>query len=68
MLEVALLLAFFALGLGAQWIPPAETLRERTWAAYFWTITPILVFYAFSTVGADRELGLALGAATAVLR
>jgi len=62
-LEIALLVASFALGLTTQRIRSAETLRERTWAAYFWTITPVLVFYAFSTVGADRELGLALGAA-----
>lgn len=63
MLEVALLLAFFALGLATQRISLAESLRERTWTAYFWTITPVLVFYAFSTVGVDRELALALGAA-----
>ena len=63
MLEIALLLASFALGLATQRIPLAETLRERTWTAYFWTITPALVFYAFSTVGVDRELALALGAA-----
>jgi len=64
-LEIALLVAFFALGLATQWIPVAETLRERTWTAYFWTITPALVFYAFSTVAVDRELALALGAAIA---
>lgn len=63
MLEIALLLGFFALGLATQRIPLAETLRERTWTAYFWTITPALVFYSFSTVGVDRELALALGAA-----
>lgn len=63
MLEVALLLAFFALGLATQRISLAESLRERTWTAYFWTITPVLVFYSFSTVGVDRELALALGAA-----
>jgi predicted permease len=62
-LEIALLVAFFALGLATQWIPVAATLRERTWTAYFWTITPALVFYAFSTVAVDRELALALGAA-----
>jgi malate permease and related proteins len=62
-LEIALLLAFFSLGLVAQRIHSAETLRERTWTAYFWTITPPLVFYAFSTVGVDRQLALALGAA-----
>ena len=65
MLEIALLVAFFALGLATQRIPVAETLRERTWTAYFWTITPALVFYAFSTVAVDRELALALGAAIA---
>ncbi|HLM33983.1 MAG TPA: AEC family transporter [Gaiellaceae bacterium] len=63
MLEIALLVAFFAVGLASQRIPWAEKLRERSWTAYFWTITPALVFYAFSTVGVDRELALALGAA-----
>lgn len=65
MLEIALLVVFFALGLAAQRIRAAEILRERSWTAYFWTITPALVFYAFSTVAVDRELGLALGAAVA---
>jgi hypothetical protein len=32
-LEVALLLAFFALGLATQRISLAESLRERTWTA-----------------------------------
>ncbi|MEO8349348.1 MAG: hypothetical protein ABI610_10580, partial [Acidobacteriota bacterium] len=63
MLETALLVTFFALGLATQRIRAAELLRERTWTAYFWTITPALVFYAFSTVVVDRELALALGAA-----
>ena len=38
MLEIALLLGFFALGFATQRIPLAETLRERTWTAYFWTL------------------------------
>jgi len=33
------------------------------WTAYFWSVAPALVFYAFSTVRFDRGLGLALAAA-----
>ncbi|MGH2997161.1 MAG: AEC family transporter, partial [Gaiellaceae bacterium] len=62
-LAVALLTAFFAFGLAVQRHAPSAVLRERLWAAYFWTITPALVFTAFSTIEFDRELGLALAAA-----
>jgi predicted permease len=36
--------------------------RRRVWTAYFWTLTPLLVFTAFSTVPLDRQIGLALAA------
>ncbi|MGH3035437.1 MAG: AEC family transporter [Gaiellaceae bacterium] len=62
-LAVALLTAFFAFGLAVQRHAPSAVLRERLWAAYFWTVTPALVFTAFSTIEFDRELGLALAAA-----
>ncbi len=64
-LEIALLVAFFALGLLTQRGGAAGILREQSWTAYFWTITPALVFYAFSTVEVDSELALALAAAVA---
>jgi predicted permease len=44
---------------------PSGRLRERAWTAYWWTVTPALVFTAFTTVSFDRELGLALAAAVA---
>jgi predicted permease len=62
-IEVALLVLFFALGLAAQRRATGPSVRERAWAAYFWTVTPTLVFTAFSTIEFDRELGLALAAA-----
>lgn len=62
-LEIALLGLFFALGLAAQQARRADSLRERAWTSYFWTLTPVLVFYAFSTLPFGRELGLALAAA-----
>jgi predicted permease len=63
--EIALLVLFFALGLGMQRRRRSECLRERAWTAYWWTVTPALVFTAFTTVSFDRELGLALAAAVA---
>lgn len=62
-LDVALLAAFFVLGLAAQRRLPSARVRERAWSAYFWTVTPTLVFTSFSTIRFDRELGLALVAA-----
>ena len=64
-LEIVLLALFFALGLGLQRRRPSERLRERAWTVYWWTVTPTLVFTAFTTIGFDRELGLALAAAVA---
>lgn len=61
--ELALLAVSFTLGLAVQRRRPAESLRARAWTAYFWTLAPALVFYAFSTVSFDRELTLALAAA-----
>jgi hypothetical protein len=65
LLEIVLLVVFFALGLGLQRRRPSERLRERARTAYWWTVTPTLVFTAFTTIGFDRELGLALAAAVA---
>jgi predicted permease len=65
LLEIVLLALFFALGLGMQRRRPSERLRERAWTAYWWTVTPTLVFTAFTTITFDRELGLALAAAVA---
>ena len=65
LLEIVLLALFFALGLGLQRRRPSERLRERAWTAYWWTVTPALVFTAFTTITFDRELGLALAAAVA---
>jgi malonate transporter and related proteins len=62
-LELVLLAAAFAFGLAVQSRYRAEALRASAWTAYFWTLTPALVFYAFSTVTFDRELTLALTAA-----
>lgn len=59
---VALALSF-ALGLWVQRRLPGERVHSRSWAAYFWTITPLLVFTSFTTITFDRRLGLALAAA-----
>jgi predicted permease len=61
--EIVLLAAAFAGGLALQRLAPSETLRGRAWTTYFWTMLPLLVFYAFSTVRLDHALGLALAAA-----
>lgn len=61
--EIALLAVFLALGLALQGRHGSPRLRERAWTAYFWTVTPALVFTAFSTIEFDRGLGLALAAA-----
>lgn len=62
-LDVLLLGAFLALGLAAQRARPGDTLRRRAWTAYFWTVTPVIVFSAFSTIPFDRRIALALVAA-----
>ena len=61
--DVALLVLFLMLGLAVQRRHPSQTLRERAWSAFWWTVTPTLVFSAFSTVDFDRDLTVALGAA-----
>ena len=62
--EVLSLVFFLGVGLALQLrAPSAERLRERLWTAHFWTLVPALVFYAFSTVPFEREIGLALAAA-----
>lgn len=63
LVELVLLAASLALGLAVQSRHRGESLRARAWTAYFWTLTPALVVYAFSTVSFDRELTLALAAA-----
>jgi hypothetical protein len=60
---IAVLVLSFALGLWAQRSFPGDRLRSRSWTAYFWTVTPLLVFTAFTTITLDRGLGLALAAA-----
>jgi predicted permease len=62
-LAIALLACFFALGLAVQRRARAPAVREGAWNAYFWTLTPVLVFTSFSTIVFDRALGLALAAA-----
>ena len=61
-LEVAVLALFFTLGLAVQRRRAADTVRTRAWTGYFWTLAPLLVFFAFSTIPVDRYLGLALAA------
>ena len=63
--DIALLVLFFLIGLAFQRAGWAPALRGRAWSAYFWTVTPVLVFAAFSTIHFDRELGLALAASVA---
>jgi hypothetical protein len=62
-LEATLLAAFFLLGLAVQRHAPSPRLRERAWAAYWWTVTPTLLLTSFATIQFDRGLGLALAAA-----
>jgi predicted permease len=61
--DLVLLALCFALGLWAQRAVGADALRKRAWTSYFWTLTPVLVFYAFSTLTLDAELALAVAAA-----
>jgi hypothetical protein len=61
--SIALLVLCFALGLWAQRRLPGDRLRARAWTTYFWTVTPLLVFTAFTTIGLDAGLGLAIAAA-----
>jgi predicted permease len=61
--ELLLLAVSFVFGLAVQRWSRAEPLRNRAWTVYFWTVTPVLVFYAFSTVPFGRELAFALAAA-----
>lgn len=60
---IAALVLSFALGLWVQRRLPGERVRNRSWAAYFWTVTPLLVVTSFTTITFDRGLGLALAAA-----
>ncbi len=53
----------FVLGLWVQRRLPGERIRRRSWAAYFWTVTPLVVFTAFTTITFDSGLALALAAA-----
>lgn len=62
-MSVALLAAMFAVGLGVQRLHPSPWVLRAIWAVYFWTVTPALVFYSFSTLTFDRDLTLALAAA-----
>ena len=62
-MTLALLAVAAAAGLAVQRLHPSTVVLRTTWGLYFWTITPALVFYSFSTVTFDRELSLALAAA-----
>jgi predicted permease len=61
--SLALLAATFAIGLVVQRLHPSPWVLSTAWALYFWTVTPALVFYSFSTLTFDRGLTLALAAA-----
>jgi predicted permease len=60
LLELAVLVCCFALGVAIQRRPGSELLRRRVWSVYFWTVAPTLVFFAFSTVTFDHGLALAM--------
>jgi predicted permease len=62
--EVLSLVLFLGLGLALQLrAQSADLLRERVWDAHFWSLVPALVFYGFSTIPLEAEIGLALAAA-----
>lgn len=61
--ELAILLACLAVGVGAQRAFPGDRDRRRAWNCFFWTLSPAVVFYAFTSVPLDPRLGLALAAA-----
>ena len=63
LVESILLLAFLGAGILAQVAGAPVRLRDGLWIAFFWTVSPILVFVTFLTVDPDRELALALVAA-----
>jgi len=65
LLDLVLLGASLALGLAVQRRRPSDSFRRRAWGAYFWTVTPVLVFTAFLTVPLDRDIALALAASIA---
>jgi predicted permease len=62
---IALLALALAVGVGVQRLYPRPWVLRVSWAAYFWTVTPALVFFSFTTVTFDRGLNLALIAAIA---
>jgi predicted permease len=61
--EIGILVCCLALGIAAQRIWSGDRVRRRAWNLFFWTLSPAVVFYAFTTIPVDRELGLALAAA-----
>jgi hypothetical protein len=61
--ELALLAACLGLGVAAQRHFGTERSRRRAWNAFFFTLSPAVVFYAFTSVPVDRATGLALAAA-----
>jgi predicted permease len=63
-IEILGLVLFLGIGLVVQLrARSTHLLRERLWGAHFWSLVPALVFYAFSTVPFEAEIGLALAAA-----
>jgi predicted permease len=63
--ESLLLLVFLAAGAAVQLAGAPARLRDRVWVAFFWTLSPVLVFVAFLTLDLDEGLGRALAAVIA---
>ena len=61
--ESVLLLAFLLAGAALQAAGAPARLRDMLWVAFFWTLSPVLVFVTFLTVDLDQGLGRALAAA-----
>lgn len=57
-----LLLGFLVLGTAVQRLRGGNRIRDGVWLAYFWTVTPLLVFVSFLTVELDERLALAVAA------
>jgi malate permease and related proteins len=61
--ESLLLLVFLLLGAAVQLAGAPPRLRDAVWVLFFWTFSPVLVFFTFLTVDLDEGLGRALAAA-----
>jgi predicted permease len=58
-----LLLCSLLAGAACQRLRSSGRVRDRVWLAYFWTVSPLLVFVAFSRLRLDSALALALASA-----